>query len=487
MAIVLPRQFKSLFCCLACGGVLSAASVLFADENRSLVDASELQDWSHVRRIIRERASDVQLRQADGMSALHWAAYWKNSRAVQELLQAGATADLANSYGVTPLAIACENGDAEVVAHLLQAGADGKTQLPSGQTVLMVGSRSGNSEVVMSLIQSGSDVNAADKSGQTALMWAAATGAVDTVKLLLQHGADPKTETKIGFTATLFACREGHWPVVDALSQSGVDINAVINLEKTFERAPRRGMSGLLFAIESGHYELAIKLVEAGADPNDQRSGLTPLHSLAWVRKTKVGDNPEGDPPPRGSGNLTALQLVRELVKRGADVNRRLEKGDGGKAQMKPKGSTPFLYAARTADLPLLQALLEAGADPTLGNADGCKPLAAAAGVGVIAVGEEPGSVDEVLEVMEFLIQRGADVNSVDQNGETAMHGAAYRNYPEVVAYLAKHSADSTIWNKKNKYGWTPTMIAQGKRPGSFKPSPETVAAIEAAMSPSRN
>ena len=64
---------------------------------------------------------------------------------------------------------------------------------------------------------------------------------------------------------------------------------------------------------------------------------------------------------------------------------------------LKPKGSTPFLYASRTADLPLLKVLVELSADPSLGNADDCHPTQAVAGVGVTAVGEEPGSVPEVI------------------------------------------------------------------------------------------
>jgi ankyrin repeat protein len=449
------------------------------DSNRNLVDAAQLKNWKRVQELIHETPKDLDQTQSDGMSALHWAVYWNEPSIVSELLAANAKANSENQYGMSPLALACENANTDIVRSLLSAGAKANHTLPGNQTLVMTASRAGNRDIVAMLTEAGADIHAKDRNGQTALMWAAAEGNAEIVRWLLDRGANPNEATLVGFTASFFACREGHWPVVAELLSAGVDVNAAIRIEKSFERAPRSGMSGLMFAVESGHYELAIRLADAGADPNDQRSGLTPLHALCWVRRTKVGDNPEGDPSPRGSGAITSLQFVRELVRRGADVNRRLETGKGGRAQMKPQGSTPFLYASRTVDLPLMKTLLELGADPHAGNADDCKPINAVAGIGVIAVGEEPGTVPEVMEAIQFLLDHGADINAVDQNGETAMHGAAYRNYPEVVAFLAERGAKPQIWNNKNKYGWTPTMIAQGNRPGSFKPSPETVAAIE--------
>lgn len=237
-----------------------------------------------------------------------------------------------------------------------------------------------------------------------------------------------------------------------------------------------------MLAIESGHFELAKWLIDQGADPNDQRSGYTPLHAVTWVRKTNRGDDVAGDPPPRGSGGMHSLDFVRSLVESGADPNIQLRRGPNGRAKLNHRGATAFLLASKTADLPLLQLLHELGANPGLTNIDETTAVMAAAGVGVVAVGEEAGTESEVIAVIEWLVDLGMDPNAVDKNAETAMHGAAYRNFPKVVTRLAELGADSTKWNHKNKYGWTPVMIASGKRPGSFKPSPVTIDALRSAM-----
>jgi len=238
----------------------------------------------------------------------------------------------------------------------------------------------------------------------------------------------------------------------------------------------------LILAVENGHFELAVALLKAGADPNDQRSGFTALHAITWVRKPNRGDGEDGDPAPTGSGTLTSLEFVKELVARGADVNLRLKKGDSGRGKLSRVRATPFLLAASTADVPLLRLLVELGADPLVPNADQCTPLMAAAGVGTLAPGEEAGTEPEVLEAVALAISLGGDVNAVDDNGETAMHGAAYKSLSLVVQLLADKGAKIEVWNQKNKYGWTPLLIAEGFRPGNFKPAAETIAAIHRVM-----
>ncbi len=451
-----------------------------------LVDSVEHQNWEEASRRV-AGGEDIQQTQADGMTPLHWAVFHQRTELVQQLVRMKANVNAKTVYDVTPLSIACTQGNTGLTELLLTHGADVSAKQPGGEDPLMIAARTGVAGVVAALLNGGAKVDTQDGSGQTALMWAAAEGNTEAVGLLLGAGASYATKLDSGYTALMFAAREGRIETVKRLLFAGADVNQVMQPAKTAGRAPRKGMSALMLAVESGHFELAIELVRLGADPNDQRSEFAPLHAVTWVRKTNRGDDIYGDPPPRGSGRLTSLQFVRELVSAGADVNLQLEEGSGGRAKLNMLGATPFLLASKTADLPLLKTLLELGANPQLTNADGCTPLMATAGIGVTAVGEEAGTESEVLEVIDFLVDLGADPNAIDKNRETAMHGAAYRNYPRAVARLAEVGADPDIWNHKNKYGWTPTLIAAGNRPGSFKPSPETIAALATAMQPTKS
>jgi uncharacterized protein len=451
--------------------------------NSPLADAAEISDRTAIQKLLKQPA-DVNASQPDGTTALHWATRLDDVETARLLVKAGADVKATNHYGVAPLSLACENGNTELVELLLAAGADANTTLHGGETALMTAARVGKIGPVKALLAQGAKVDTKEKRGQTALMWAAAEGHAEVVNLLIKAGADFKTPLPdSGFTPLFFAAREGRSEVVRALLAAGEDINNVTQPKRTNAKGPAKGTSALILAIENGHFELAEELLKAGADPNDQRSGYTPLHIMTWVRKPQRGED-FGAPPPLGSGNLNSIQFIRKLVEHGADVNARLNSGRGGRALWNKRGGTPFLMASETSDIAYMKLLLELGADPKIANVENCTPLMVACGIGVgeSAANEVAGEEPEVLEAAQILLDLGADVNAVDANGETAMHGAAYKNLPKVIQFLADHGAKIDIWNRKNKWGWTPLMIAEGHRPGNFKPSAETTEAIRKVM-----
>jgi ankyrin repeat protein len=470
---------------------LAVAGTALAAERATVADAAERRDQAVVRTLLKSGV-DVNAAQIDGTTALHWAAYHDDAELAALLLKAGANANAVNRYGVPPLALASTNGNAAIVKLLLDAGADANAAGKGGETALMMASRSGNLDAVKALLVHGAKHDARERRGQTALMWAAAEGHAAVVRALLEAGADINATIDSGFTPFFFAVREGRIDVVHALLEAGVDVNATIQRrEKGSEGAVNtyrpvgRGTSPLLLAVQNGHFELAIALVDAGGDPNDVRTGFSPLHTLTWVRRPDSSD--VSDPStPAGSGKLTSLQFVREIVKRGAKVNLRLEKGapkvPSTSSRIESEGATPFLLAADRADVAMMRLLLELGADPLLPNFNDTTPLMAAAGLGTTEPLEEAGEESEALEAVKMLLDLKADVNAVDKNGDTAMHGAAYGAYPSVVKLLADRGADPQIWKERNKAGVTPLFAAEGYIGRLPRPDKPTIEAVTKLM-----
>ena len=387
---------------------------------------------------------------------------------------------------------ACTNGNAAIVKLLLEAGADANATMKGGESVLMLAARSGDVDAVKALLARGANPNSRERLGQTALMWAAAEGHTAVVRALIDAGADIDATLDSGFKAFFFAVRGGHLDTVRAFLAAGADVNAMMQRPVRAGAGAARPVgprgqvtSPLMLAVQNGHFELAIALIDAGADPNDVRTGFTPLHMLAMVRRPDSSDS--SDPaPPAGSGHLSSTDFVREIVKRGAKVNFRLPKGapkqPASWSSIGSEGATPFLFAADRVDIPLMRLLLELGADPLLPNFNNTTPLMAAAGVGTNEPQEEAGEESEAVEAVKMLVKLGADVNTVDKNGDTAMHGAAFNISPLVVKLLAESGADPQIWKNPNKAGGTPLFIAEGYISRLPRPDTPTIEAITKLM-----
>ena len=434
--------------------------------------------------------ADVTEPEPDGTTPLHWAVHADDATIVELLLDAGADATVANRYGMRPIMLACTNGNAAIVKLLLNVGADANTTATEGETALMTAARTGSTNVVKLLLDHGADVNAVETwRGQTALMWAAAEGHANVIPPILAHGADITARSATGWSALLFAVREGQIGVVQTLLEAGADVEDTLPVVKqvrgsTSIRPGATGLNAFLLAAANAHYELAALLVERGADVNVASRGWTALHQVTWVRKAGIAGS--NNPSPKGSGTMTSLEFVKKLVAAGADVNARVTvKPPAGITRMNFIDGTPFLLAARTGDADLMRVLAELGADPLLPNADNTPPIIIAAGVGTSAPGEDPGTESEVIETVKVALELGGDINAVDDNSETVMHGAAYKHLEGLVLFLVEAGANIDVWNQPNANGKTPLDIVTtiGGHPGeNVAPDGPTADAIREVM-----
>jgi ankyrin repeat protein len=407
-------------------------------------------------------------------NALHRAVERNDLASIDRLLKSGADAKAANRYGITPLHLAATNGSAPVIERLVAAGADPNAALPDGETVLMTAARTGRPDALEALLARGARVDARERlKGQTALMWAAAENNADAIRVLVAAGANVQERSKSGsFTPLLFAVRGGHSAAVTTLLDLGANVND----------AMPDGTSALIVAIINAHYETAGLLLDKGADPNADAQGWTALHQIAWSRRHNFGFNLPG---PVQTGSLDSLELARRLVKKGTNINARLKKEprDGNRNLLNRIGATAYLMAAKNDDVPLMKVLLELGADPSIKTELGATALMVAAGVGIWAPGENPGTPEEALAAVKVAFEAGgSDINAVDSNGDTALHGAVYRGGNiGAIEYLVEKGARMDIRNKK---GMLPVEVADGEEhtPAVLKRYPEAAAVLRKLM-----
>ena len=471
--------------------LFSGVSIAAPALSISLVDAVKSQDKDAARTLLKQHP-DVNAAEPDGTTALHWAAHWNDLEMADLLLRAGADVRAVNRYGVSPLSEAAATGSGALIERLLQAGADPNTLATrQGETVLMRASRVGNAGAVKTLLEHGADADARENyRGQTALMWAAAEGHPEVIKLLVAHGAGlnvrssdrdttpPKMEAgtpaapiaRGGLAALHFAARQGEIASVLALLEARVDIN----------QKDSDGNTALVLAILNTHYDLAQILIDCMADPNignkDGRAALftaVDMHDADWSPR----------PDRRETDRKTSMDIIKSLLAHGASVNAQLASAspimkltqDPGDRSL-GNGATPFMRAARSADLELMRLLLDKGADPKLANKDGLNALMLASGV--FWAEKIRGTDAEALEAVKLCVKLGLDVNAATDKSETALHGAANRGVDSIVKYLVENGAKLGV---KNQQGFTPLDIAMGKVSGvgvAPKPPKESTVAL---------
>ncbi len=462
--------------------LILAALVLAASP---LIDAVKIGDVQAVGTILATGA-DVNAPEADGTTALHWAAHRGDVELVRRLIRAGANVNAKNDYGATPMSEAAVVADPALLDALLTAGADVESPNADGQTALMAVARTSQVEAARLLLARGADVDAVEKwRGQTALMWAAAQRQPAMVRALIAAGADVNARSTVndwdrqvtaepraiyrpagGLTPLLYAAREGCVECATAL----VDAGARIDL------ADPENISPLLMAVMNMHFDVAAALVRKGANPDKwDLWGRGPLYAAVDVNTI-----PRGGRPDRPSlDRTTSLQVIELLLEAGANVNARLKLAppfrnvgnDRGLDGLLTTGTTPLLRAAKALDAPAVRLLLARGADVTLPNARGVTPLMAAAGMGSVDADTRGFYLSEDVEqrairTLQLLLDAGGDVNASDPRGLTPLHEAARWGWNDVVQFLVANGADLLA---RDSRGNTPVDSARGKAGGNSR------------------
>jgi uncharacterized protein len=521
-------RVKYVAACAA--GLLSCISA-FAASNTPVADAAMNDDRGAVRALLQQKA-DVNAAQPDGATAIQWAAYRNDVELADMLIAAGANVKVSNRDGVTPLWLAAENGNPQMIEKLLAAGADPNERNPNGETPLMMASRNGDVATIKVLLDHRADVNVKENlRGTTALMWAVEQSHPEAVKMLLEHGADYKAETNPdtrnsrlniaptvaqraaqdvnfgkrrprprpgqttgdkdappddfaaffgppakkdggGLTPLVYAAREGCLECAKTLVEAGADVN----------QPTHYGWTPLLTATQNRHYLLGKYLLDHGADPNKANNGgWTPLYLATDNRNIEAGDYPVRAP------DMDHLDFIKLLIDKGANVNARICGVESTEKQCKgdttetrtnftmqwlyEDGATPFLRAAQSGDVTLMKLLLAHGADPKIASAHNDTALAVASGIGWVEGITFEWSPAETLEAVKMCLDLGIDVNAVDDQGRTALHGAAHKGRTDVIEVLVDHGANleahdfgsrDTFAGAMKGHTWIPLDWARG-------------------------
>jgi len=449
-----------------------------------VADAAMRGEIATIRTLIQQKA-DVNAPQADGATALHWAAYRDDKTMMDLLLRAGANPKVANREGSTPLWLASTNGDAAIVSGLLTAGADPNEKLPDGRTPLMEASRAGSVDAIRTLLDHGANINARETlRGTTALMWAADEGHAAAIQLLIQRGADIKAQSDLverGRGPALGKSGDPRKQVAAqgaalAAGQAAPDLAALRAVGDGTTAPPLpaaqgrggnagrggggRGAGGRGGGGRGGGGNAAAAGDAATGDQAADDAGAVDATAVA-AGVFGAGGGGRGQQAAKDGGALTPLvyavrsgdlESVQVLLAAGADIN-----------QTTGYGWSPLLVATQNRYYKLGAYLLDHGADVNLANKGGWVPLYLATDNRNIESGDYPvrkGDMDH-LDFIKLLIAKGANVNArikdstetrtvftnqwLDENGATAFLRASQSGDVVLMKFLLEHGADPKI------------------------------------------
>lgn len=463
-----PAQWMAIFA-ICVSGVAAAG-----DENAQLQWAAYRGDAVAAAALLRAGASPAATTDT-GMTPLALACQAGNVELVRLLLDAGADANQTLNNGETALMMAARTGSAPILNLLLARGAqlEAREKL-RGTTALMWAAANSNPQAVQALIAKGADINAHSATTppgrapylappgreriQEFIDGTGFRGAAleqDTPEGKMRFEAEIAAAKSVialfptpeayarrgakqwgGLTPLLFATREGDLETVKVLLAAGAKVNETSEF----------GWTALLVAAQNRYYKLGVYLLEHGANPNiANEGGWNPLYIATDNRNIEAGDYPTRKP------DMDHLDFIKRLLAAGANPNLRMRSSTETRTVftnqwLYEEGATPFLRAAQSGDLVLMKLLLAHHADPSIPTAHNVTPLMVASGIGWVEGVTYEWSKQSTYDTVKFLLDLGADINAQDTlDGRTALMGAAHKGRNDVIELLVQRGADLAL------------------------------------------
>ncbi len=412
------------------------------DKVTPLMVACRLGHVSMVKQIVRHTATDLDLQDACGRTALCVASFFGHDKIVDELLEHYASTSLGNDQGQTPLLVAAEQGHLQCVHMLLDHRSNPDDRDKSGRTALQYACERGDVDMVKLLVQE--DVNAMARNpvdDSTMLILCARKGYLDMVHFFLLHpDMDVNAFDCAHRSALYYACQ--HPDVFEILERHGANVFAKDYSDKTI----------LMRACEVGSVDIVSKMLTyAGVDVNAlDNEGYTALIYASLYGKTEVvsllldhGADPlvadnDDETPLANACMFGQEEVVACFLSRSQDVG--LECVNG-------QWMTCLHHAARRGHVSVVKLLLEAGVSSTIQDMSGKTPLHLAC---------EFGHVD----VVQALLQPSQTLEIVDKRDAaqcTALYHACDQNSTECALLLLELHANAEC---KGEHGMTPLMAA---------------------------
>lgn len=387
----------------------------------------EKNDFETVRFLVEQKA-DVNKKYMGGMTPLNHSISRGRPEITGFLISSGADLNMKDVTGNSPIAAAVIKSDFKTVSLLIAGKVQANDKTSDGKSVIQVSYEKNRPDIFDALLSAGASSSEKFENGNTLLHMSALGNRLSFINSLVKNRADLNALNVDSKTAVMLASEKGYGNSVKALITGGADV-------KIKDRTGETALYKCIKTGGSGGYWCAEYLVRGGAEINDRTGSGTPLlHEAAALGKFDIVNlflKNGADPDILNTKNETLIMILSRTQYSGIkDKPKSLQAAKliteltskGSKPDIPDKyGRTPLDIACKTKNIIIVESLLKGGADANSPDSNGNTALKKTV---MDYTGDYKTSEKEkksAVELIDLLIKNGADVNAKDKFGRTAL------------------------------------------------------------------